>query len=163
MKKRWFLSLMSLTFSVWAQPPALPEACQLQATKSGQLVLQTKMPGLFLIYNQTETNLWVTHPTKHTGASAGWASKISPKQWSALKVNQDFELTCVESSPGHEQEIACHQAIIVCRFQQAVFPADAKSEFWVGEDMSLAALLTHTAQRGIQVPSIKHETNFGAM
>ncbi len=130
-----------------------PEGCSGVPLEEKAAVLKAKKPSLFMIYNQGDKDLWITHPVQNPGASAGWTTKLEPDHWSALTISKNFALSCVESAPGHEQEIACFDAIEVCQYKKAGFPKDTQAGYWVGENLPLKKLIAHVEKRGFQLPA----------
>jgi hypothetical protein len=154
---QYILSILFLLYACLAWSlPALPKDCQLVKLKGSQFILPAKKANLFLIYNQSNQNLWLTHPTKQAGASAGWASQLAPENWSAIKIEDDFELACIESSPGHEQRVSCQKAVVICQFKKLFVPKEAVGAFWVGENLPMDVLLTHIAERGFKLSAFKN-------
>ena len=128
----------------------MPKGCRPLPLDGQAVVLKAAKPSLFFIYNKGETDLWITHPVQDPSASAGWSSRIQAGNWSSLLLSlKTFELSCVESKPGHEHQIPCAPVLAICQFPQAKFPQkDRDGSFWVGENMSLKALETHVEARG---------------
>lgn len=116
-------------------------------------MLSTKKPLLVMIHNLSSTDLWITHPVSEPSASAGWSSRLQAGNWSALALDKEsFELSCIESKPGHEQQVPCMGVISVCRWPVVTMPKQASGTFWAGEDMSLSALAEHLGGRGFGLP-----------
>lgn len=144
----FLLSLLS-TEIIAATP--MPEGCYTLPLAEKDTQLKTKKPSLFLIHNQGEKELWLTHPIKDPGASAGWTSKLSAGHWSALNIDNNFALSCVESTPGHEQEISCKSVLEVCKYKKLSFPEDSKGSYWAGENLKLSELMAHLGERGFKL------------
>ena len=138
---------------VAAAEATLPAGCRAVAVQGESVTLKSKSGTLALIHNLGSTDLWITHPVNNPSASAGWSSHLSADHWSALAVSKrSFVLTCVESMPGHEQQIPCEGAIAVCQWNGVKIPGKEQSTFWVGEDQSLSALTATIGTRGFKVP-----------
>lgn len=132
----------------------LPQGCYPMKVHGEMVTIEGKKNNLIMVHNLTETDLWVTHPVSNASASAGWSSRVQPNNWSALLVEKPpFVLSCIESRPGHEQQIPCEGSIAVCHWRAAAIPASEKGTFWVGEDLSLNALMTAIGTRGIVLPA----------
>lgn len=150
-----YLCFWAITANAWAEVP-LPKGCHAVTVQGNSVSLQAKNNTLFFIHNLTKADLWITHPVSNPGASAGWASRLQSQNWSALLVDKGpFELTCIESRPGHEQQIACEGAVAVCNMKKGKIPSTAQGTFWVGEDKSLAALSADVGGRGFELPHAK--------
>ena len=146
------LGLGILSSSLLAEP-VMPNHCVSVPLGKDSSVLKAKKSSLFMIYNRSKHDLWLTHPVDNQGASAGWTSQLASQKWSALAVSGDFAINCVESYPGHEQEINCSEAIEVCQYQKVNFPEDAEGSFWAGENMSKEKLISHLEKRGFKLPA----------
>ncbi|KTD22466.1 hypothetical protein E3983_01050 [Legionella israelensis] len=148
--------LLSLFWGFVHAGSALPEFCQAIRIDDETALLKTSKTALFMIYNRTDNTLWLTHPVENPGASAGWTSELQPGHWSALNIGQDFTLNCVESSPGHEQQVSCKDAIRICRYKKVRFPKNNQGSYWAGENLPLKELLSHLAERGFVLPESQH-------
>lgn len=143
--------LLALTgFSVYASD-VLPLGC-VALTLADTVMLSTKKPLVAMIHNTSANDLWITHPVSKPSASAGWSSRLDAGNWSALAFDKKaFELSCIESKPGHEQQIPCSSVIAVCQWDVS-FPDTLSGTFWAGENMTLVALTAHLSERGLGLP-----------
>ncbi len=149
------LSGLLLSAAVSAES-VLPSGCQAIAVQGESLTLQAKKNKIIFIHNITQHDLWITHPASDQGASAGWSSRLQSSNWSALALDKGpFELSCIESRPGHEQQIPCEGAIEVCQWDKVKFPENSKGTFWASEDMSLSALTATIGGRGFILSKTK--------
>ena len=136
-----------------ASESIMPALCKPIMVDKEVLTLSAKKPGLVLIYNHSNSELWLSHPVKEDNASAGWTSQLESQKWSALALNQqDFILNCIESKPGHEQEVPCQGLISVCQWPNMAID-DSKGTYWAGENMSFPALRTYLGDRGFKLPT----------
>lgn len=134
-----------------------PASCQPIGVQSDSLILKTTKPLVVLVHNLSASDLWITHPVSDPGASAGWSSRLQAGNWSALAVDKDaFELSCIESKPGHEQQVPCMGMIGVCEWPDVKIPAQLTGTFWIGEDMALSALTAQMGGRGFVLPVSGH-------
>ncbi len=62
-----------------------------------------------------------------------------------------FDLNCIESKPGHEQQISCVNVLTACQWSNVKHP-DNSGTFWAAEDMSLKAILAELGSRGFILP-----------
>ncbi len=146
-------ALVSVTNICWAEDN-VPAGCQSVMINGETLKLSAAKPSVFLIHNDSNSDLWVTHPVSNPSASAGWSSRLQAANWSALAVSEDnFELSCIESRPGHEQQVPCAGVISLCAWPAVGFPENSKGTYWAGEDMKLSALITYLGGRGFIVPA----------
>lgn len=151
MQRFLFIVLTFFSSHLFAEA-LLPAGCQPLRIEGESVLLKTQKSALFMIYNAGDKVLWLTHPVDNAGASAGWTSQLQPQRWSALSIGEDFSLSCVESTPGHEQQIPCQDAISVCRYKKVQFPQDAEGSYWAGENLPLNELLAHLSKRGFILP-----------
>lgn len=134
----------------------LPEGCQAVMVQGESVTLKSKLNKLVFIHNLSDNDLWITHPVTNPGASAGWTSRIQAGHWSALAVDKPpFELNCIESKPGHEQQVPCEGVIAVCQWQLVKAPIGSQGTYWAAEDMSLSALTAAVGARGFVLPVAK--------
>jgi hypothetical protein len=134
----------------------LPTGCKAIPVQGESLTLNAKKSKLVLIHNRSDLDLWLTHPVTEPGASAGWATRIQADHWSALTVDQpSFVITCIESRPGHEQQIPCEAAIAACQWKAAKIPKREKGTFWAGEDLPLTELTAAIRGKGFVLPAGK--------
>jgi len=119
--------------------------------------LTTGKPALVMIHNLSNLDLWITHPLSEPNASAGWSSRLQSGHWSALALDKKaFDLSCIESRPGHEQQVPCAGLLSVCQWLNVELSnkvQGASGTFWAGEDLPLSALIAHVGSRGFKVPS----------
>lgn len=117
------------------------------------VVLKAKQQQMVLFHNVFTNDVWITHPVSDPGASAGWSSRLEAGNWSAFVVDKEtFELNCIESRPGHEQQIACRQVLQVCEWPAVKIPAENTGMFWAGENLPLKELIAHLNGRGFIMP-----------
>lgn len=154
---RVFVSCCFLfVFSYACAESTLPVGCQPVAVQGELVTLKSKSSKLVFIHNLTTADLWITHPVANPSASAGWSSRLQADNWSALAVDKPpFVLSCIESKPGHEQQIPCEGAIAVCQWKGVKIPSKEQGTFWAGEDMSLSALTAAIGGRGFVLPVAK--------
>ena len=150
--------LLLLNFPAFAEED-FPVGCQPIAVKDSTIMLKTnKPPALVLIHNITSTEHWVTYPVADASASAGWSSKLQGGNWSALNLqDESFELTCVESNPGHEQQVPCSGILSVCIWEGVKPPNGEAGTYWAGEDSTLSALKASVGGRGFVLPTPSHQ------
>ena len=140
-----------------------PTGCYPISLSEQKTVLKYSRSALILIQNVTKGDIWLTHPVSEPSASAGWSSLLSAKQWSALALKPGpFELSCVESQPGHEQVVACKDVVKMCKWKKAQFPPQLSGTFWAAENLTLEQLTEHLAQRGFVLPEWLNEEKMQA-
>lgn len=145
--------LLLLSTALFAES-TLPKGCQAIPVQGESVTLKAKKNKLVFIHNISNLDLWITHPVTDPGASAGWTSRLQAGKWSALVVDKPtFILNCIESRPGHEQQVPCEGVIAVCKWKGVKIPASAQGNtFWVAEDLSLDGLTAAVGGRGFVLP-----------
>ena len=107
-----------------------------------------------MLHNLSGLDLWITHPVSEADTAAGWSSRLQSGHWSALALDTTaFELSCIESKPGHEQQVSCEHALAICEWPITSSPEHTSGIFWAGENMSLTALTAYLSRRGFELPS----------
>lgn len=155
----YFLLIMLVCFT-WnaSAEEVLPARCT-PVVVSGELVIvPVTRSTVTMIHNLSSTDLWVTHPVSDPGASANWSSHLQAGHWSALVSNDEkFELSCIESRPGHEQQVACSSVLAVCQWGATALPQKASDTWWAAEDMKLHSLIAYIKRRGfvLAAPEVK--------
>ena len=131
-----------------------PTGCKPIVVKDELVTLSADKPVLVMIHNLSSVDLWITHPVSEPNASAGWSSRLQGGNWSALALDKkSFELSCIESRPGHEQQVPCAGLLAICQWTKMTPPKSASGTFWAGEDMTLTALTAHVGSRGFILPT----------
>lgn len=152
---KWFFStiLIFIANLVFAAG-SLPYECQPLPVDSATVVLENKPPYLVAIQNTSDVDLWITHPITEPGASAGWSTRLQSKHWTALALGvKTFELSCIESKPGHEQQVPCSGVIKICKWDGISSTEKTMgSSYWAAENKSLSELLAELGQRGFKLP-----------
>ena len=131
-----------------------PVGCSALVIHEEAMTLKAEKPTVVMIHNLSTIDIWITHPVTDPSASAGWSSRLQGGHWSALALDsQSFELSCIESRPGHEQQIPCAGVLAACQWPSATVPKGEASTYWAGEDMSLSELTAHIGSRGFKLPA----------
>lgn len=149
----WFVFYV-LFSSIAAAKEVLPEGCKAMPVKGDVALLRASKPTLVMIHNISDTELWVTHPVSEPTASAGFSSRLEVDHWSALMLqDSSFELSCIESKPGHEQQVACTHVIAVCQWPEVKTSEERTNQtYWAGENMTLSALNAYLGRSGFELP-----------
>ncbi len=151
----YFLSIILFLYSfVINAGEIFPKGCEALTVHEELIKLSAEKPTLVMLHNLSNMNIWVTHPVSDPGPSAGFSSLIKAGNWSALALDKkSFELSCIESRPGHEQQIPCKDLLAACQWPSVNMPKSEAGTFWAGEDMSLSALTAHVGSRGFVLPT----------
>lgn len=130
-----------------------PNACKPLAVKGEFANIPSGKPRLIMLHNLSGFDVWVARPFSEKENAGGWSSRLQANHWSALYVEDEtFELSCIESRPGHEQQVACEQALGVCEWPITSKPENIKDILMVGENMPLTALTAYIGRQGFELP-----------
>ena len=157
-----FLIVVSIlmTTACQAENPAanFPDVCTQEGFHyDGQNLILDKdsEQSLFVFTPTTQKTFWLNHPIGNDpGASAGWASELEPRNWSALTLSgssEDFAITCSLIGGDGIKYIDCSQALMVCKITDATFKSKNLGSFWVAENQPRQDLLEAIRSRGIEV------------
>ncbi len=148
-----FISLIVCLYfplTLWGNE-ILPAGC-MPIVISELIHLPPGKPRLILLHNLSETTLWLI-PRANT-TKANLSSALAPQQWSSLHLDQHaLTIGCIESKPGHEQEIACHDRVAVCEWIPNRHPKKPSGIVWAAENMTLTPLIAYLGRHGFIVPS----------
>jgi len=114
------------------------------SSQGNRIALLNEGTKIYLIHNISAKSIWVDHPSKKQSASAGWASFITPGNWSALLIDKkNFIINCSQIKPGEVVDLNCNNTIAVYLYPM---PTQKKGTYWLVEDKSyneLLKLLSH--------------------
>ena len=155
MKRQVFFCFFLLSSLAWAES-TLPVGCQAVKVQGESVKLTFEKSKLAFVHNLTNTDLWVTHSGASYNTDSSWAGRLQAGNWSALVVDKPpFILNCIESRPGHEQQVPCEGAIAVCLWLgvDVSDKQDGQGALWTEEDKSFSALTAAVGARGLVLPS----------
>lgn len=138
-----------LAFNVQAQE-VYPQGCVPWPIHDANPTITTAEPSIFMLHNLSDQDLWVIR-SANTSTEPGLSSLLASGQWSALVINvksASLSLKCIESKPGHEQEISCAHSLAICQWPKARLPELKAGIIWAGENMSLAPLQAFLGRQG---------------
>ena len=122
-----------------------PADCTPLVVKGMQVNVPAKKSMVTMIHNLSSTDLWIAHSDK----SGSWSSHLQAGHWSALVLpNEAFEWSCIESIPGHEQQVSCSNVLAVCQWSAATLPRKPSDTVWAAEDMLLSPLIAYIGRQG---------------
>ncbi len=112
----------------------------------------TAKPRLYAIQNNSKNAVWVVHESSR-GMGAGWNSQLSPHHWTALLMTHpNFDFTChLVKKTGGMKTVPCKQVLQVCQFSHFYSKNPISGGYWVGENLTLNALMTRIRARGFEV------------
>lgn len=85
---RLIVAALLLLPSLISRAENFPATCQPVAVQGETVILKNKQPVVILIHNLSESDLWITHPVSEPDASAGWSSRLTAGNWSALSLDK---------------------------------------------------------------------------
>lgn len=130
-----------------------PPACKAFAVKGESAKLPVGTPRVVMLHNISEFDLWITHTASANDNTEDFSSRLQANLWSALALEKKaVEINCIESRPGHEQQISCEQTLAVCEWPITSRPENMQGVFWAGENMPLSALTAYIGRRGFELP-----------
>ena len=124
-----------------------PAHCTPFVVDSEYVQLPAAKSMVTMIHNLSNGDLWVTHAAAAPGAS--WSSQLHAGNWSALVLPEEpLELSCIESIPGHEQQVSCAGVLAVCQWPATTLPKKPSDTPWAAQDMLLAPLIAYIGRQG---------------
>lgn len=133
-------------------------SCKAVAIKAQVEVASAKKPSLIMIHSLSSADLWLTHSVSDTKLSSGWSSRLQPRHWSVFALNKAlFEVSCIESKPGHEQQIPCKEAILLCQYFPEEMPkslVENEENYWAVENITGSALNEYLSRNGFKLPDL---------
>lgn len=154
--KKMIISLGLILFSVMGfAANSFPPLCRisgLQFSRDDLMLFSqhTTKPRLYAIHNISHYPLWITHNVKNPSASAGWASQLSPNNWSALLVTRKkFNVICQVQTKSGIKNIDCGKVIRVCQYSHVYSKHPLDAGYWAVENVPLKSLASKIRARGL--------------
>ncbi len=152
MKKATILLFICLSFSLQAKE-ILPKGCKPFVIDKRFVSIPKGKVRLLAFHNLTKTDLWLTVEN-----ASDLTGHLQNNAWSLLKTNRkSIKINCIESKPGHEQQVSCQSALSVCEWP-ILSKRREKEAFWIGQNMPLSPLIAYAARKGwMSSPGIKNK------
>lgn len=153
MLRHLFFLILVLSLNTTYAKEVFPDNCvPFVLDKESELtMLNVTPPQIVMLHNLTDNDLWVVHPVKEPSASAGWSTKIHSDKWSALMLaTNQFGLTCIESLPGHEQQVQCAEVLAICT-HQIISNIDIEkftTTYFIAENLGLKEMMSYIGRQG---------------
>jgi hypothetical protein len=129
-----------------------PYACKPFVIHDETVTLPAKKPRLIMLHNLSNADLWITHPMSEQDTFQSFSTRLQSNHWSALALDDNmFELNCIESKPGHEQQVPCAQTLAMCEWP-LTNPDNTQVPVWAAEDMPLTTLTAYMSRHGFELP-----------
>ncbi|HVT62480.1 MAG TPA: hypothetical protein VHD33_03220 [Legionellaceae bacterium] len=141
----WCISLNSHAQDMY------PQGCEPWVVHDAVPNFSNEKPLIIMLHNLSDSDLWITHPVNNPGAQAGFSSLLQKGKWSALALNrknESFLLKCIESKPGHEQQISCADVLAICQWPKSKIPGENTGIFWAAENMDFVPLKAYVERQG---------------
>ncbi|MDX2345322.1 MAG: hypothetical protein QNK11_00410 [Legionella sp.] len=139
------ISILVITTAVHAEE-VYPAACKPFVIHGESVKFPAGTPRVVMLHNLSQFDVWITH-------SIELNSRLQSNLWSALALDKHaFELSCIESKPGHEQQVSCEETLAVCEWPITTRPKHTKGIVWAGENMPLSTLTAYISRRGFELP-----------
>src|SRR3990167_619208 len=131
-----------------------PNGCVPLVVEGEYVLIPSGGQRIIMIHNLSTTDLWITHRMSDETSNTDWSSRLQSNRWSALKLNKHtLKLSCIESRPGHEQQISCSNAVGICQWSTLKQSQKHAGIFWAGENRRLSTLIAYIERHGFVVPS----------
>lgn len=132
---------------------AFPKGCVpiVLSQNTQTVILKLKPPAIVMLHNLTDNDLWVIHPVSEFGVSAGWSTRIESDKWTALNLSyNEFALNCIESIPGHEQQVQCSEVLAACSYDNVTESVDPKfaTTYFIAENLILPETVALLLRQG---------------
>lgn len=158
MKYKMLSLVVTLLFSaITFATETFPAQCKVSGLRyhNSNIILfsqHTAKPRLYAIQNTSKKAVWMSHESA-AGMGAGWDSQLSSQHWAALlMMHRTFEFSCrLSSKDGRMKKVPCKQVLRVCQFSHFYSKNPISAGYWVGENLTLKALMTRIRARGFEV------------
>ena len=125
-----------------------PSQCKPIVVQHNVLDLRVLLPSMLMIHNLSHNEVWMTYRVNDENKLSE-SRRIRSNKWSALAIKTGhFVIHCIESIPGHEQNIACARVLAACIWSPLTLPEGVKQTVWAGEDRSLSSLIAYMQRQG---------------
>lgn len=152
MRFLYFIISLCVSPFIYAEE-IFPEGCKPFVVEDELISITAGSSRVIMLHNLGTVDLWITHPVSDPGASAGWSSHLQAGNWSALVMNdKPFVLSCIESKPGHEQQVACKSVVGACEWNASLPENKSQGIFWAAENMQLNPLIAYLGRQGFKLP-----------
>jgi len=146
-----FVILMFYVTSLMAEE-MYPAGCEPLVINSENVVLAANKYSLLMIHNISSHDVWAIQQLKADSVKPIFTGKISSGKWSTLVVNKKaVKFYCIESKPGHEQQVSCMEVLAICQWPHAKIPKKIKDISLVPEDMEILQLIAYIERQGFKV------------
>ncbi|MCH9764266.1 MAG: hypothetical protein K0U24_08625 [Gammaproteobacteria bacterium] len=150
---RFFLYVFLFVTSTVHAEEIFPPTCKPIAIQGETALLPAGKPRLIMLHNLSKFDLWITHPMTEQNNNTAFSSRLQSNNWSALAIGSTIlSLSCIESKPGHEQQIACQQTLALCEWPITTQKQNKNTAFFAGENMTLPSLTAYITRLGFELP-----------
>lgn len=153
MKYIFLAFLWCMSYQLCAEE-VFPEGCQPTVIRGEVARFKVDKTHIILIHNISDQDIWLSN-IEQSDRHADWSRVLQPNRWSALQLDAaHYDLTCTESSPGHEQQVFCQEVLAACIWNTMKTPQARQGTFWVGENKLLNELNAYIGRQGYIAESL---------
>jgi hypothetical protein len=138
-----FLCLIGFDSLLYAKE-FLPKDCQALPIED-TIVLQKKKNHLVMMHSLSQYEIWLANREQNR-----MTASIVPGMWSVFYAPQaKSQWQCIQSEPGHEQKVPCHEVLALCdRTAKPPKKDFSKINFWVANNLSYSELNAYLQRMG---------------
>lgn len=129
----------------------LPKGCIAIVVKGDYVNLKADKNMFIFVHNLSQNNVWLVNNNQTGDLYPSFSGRIDAGSWSALGIREgvkDLKINCVESTPGHEQRVACEEVLAICNWPHTKISEDRKGIYFVAENMDLSSLRAYSERNG---------------
>lgn len=122
-----------------------PKGCEAKSIDQPQLQVPAARNQLVFLHNLSENHIWLANPV-HPKMTV----EMKPGQWNVLYLPKgDDTWKCIQSIPGHEQQISCQIGMAVCQWSAKISKSKRpKQNTWLAENTSYAEAKAYLQRMG---------------
>lgn len=146
MLKKIHMTLFALIFaSCGFAKEIFPKGCEAKSIEQEHLQLNASSRQLMFMHNISENNIWLAN-SSHPRLTL----EMKPGQWNVLYLPHGQDVwKCVQSIPGHEQQISCQTGIALCEWSAKIDKSKRpKQGMWLAENTSYAEAKAYLQRMG---------------
>ena len=140
------IALLFVVFKSVGAQEFLPKGCH--AVPIGdEIQLTAQKNQLFFIHSLSRYEIWLANSSQRR-----LTTSIVPSLWSvfyAPKLNSKWR--CIQSEPGHEQKVSCHQVLALCEWPAKTLDKKLNHHnAWLAYNMHFSELSAYLQRQGWQ-------------
>lgn len=117
-----------------------------------EVILEKQKDHLLMMHNLSRDEIWLANREQ-----GRLTVSMAPGLWSVFYAPQGkSQWHCIQSEPGHEQKIPCHQVLALCEREARPPKKDfSKLNFWVANNLSYSELDAYLQRVGWRLVLVK--------